>query len=120
MLYGRRRRLISLMQPLIARIQFDKTKSEILASLELERTNASLGFKDLFWDNSSTQTGRRIRIGVIVQSLQYLQGFAPNVARKSTLSESNHLKIGTVSSSTTWARSSKIILAVSHISETVS
>lgn len=53
---------------------FDKTKSEILASLELERTSASLKCKDLFWDSSSTQTGRRIRIGVIVQSLQYLQG----------------------------------------------
>ncbi|CAD6587944.1 MAG: hypothetical protein ASARMPRED_003285 [Alectoria sarmentosa] len=54
--------------------QFDRTKSEVLASLELERRNASLSFADLFWDNSSTQAGRRIRIGVIVQSLQYLQG----------------------------------------------
>lgn len=101
------------MQPLIARNQFDKTKYEILASLELERTNASLKFKDLFWDNSSTQTGRRIRIGVIVQSLQYLQGFAQTMPESQLLVNANHLKIGIVSSSTTWARFSKSILAVS-------
>ena len=54
---------------------FDTTKSEILASIELEKVNnEGLRFKDFFYDTSATQAARRIRTGMIMLALAYLQG----------------------------------------------
>ena len=51
------------------------TRSEILASLELERMDTEgLRLKDLFWDTSDSQAGRRIRTGMCLFALAYLQG----------------------------------------------
>lgn len=45
----------------------DATKSEILASLELERMDTQgLRLKDFFWDTSDTQAARRIRTGKLL------------------------------------------------------
>jgi hypothetical protein len=53
----------------------DATKNEILASLELERAETEgLRIKDFFWDTSHTQAARRIRTGMILFTLAYLQG----------------------------------------------
>lgn len=54
------------------------TKSEILASIELEMTETEkLRIKDFFWDTSDTQAARRIRTGMILFALAYLQGLVP-------------------------------------------
>jgi hypothetical protein len=54
----------------------DATKSEILASLELERLDTEgLRLKDFFWDTSASQAARRIRTGMCLFALAYLQGF---------------------------------------------
>ena len=53
----------------------DATKSEILASLELERSDTEgLRLKDFFWDTSDTQAARRIRTGMCLFALAYLLG----------------------------------------------
>ncbi|MCJ1356499.1 MAG: hypothetical protein MMC33_006494 [Icmadophila ericetorum] len=55
--------------------QFDAIKAEIIASIELEQSNSEgLRLKDFFWDTSATQSARRIRTGMILLSLAYLQG----------------------------------------------
>lgn len=51
------------------------TKAEILASVELEKANnEGLQIRDFFWDTSSTQSARRIKTGMILLALAYLQG----------------------------------------------
>uniref|UniRef100_A0A1Y1KAA3 Major facilitator superfamily (MFS) profile domain-containing protein n=1 Tax=Photinus pyralis TaxID=7054 RepID=A0A1Y1KAA3_PHOPY len=55
--------------------QVQHSKNQILTSLELENAEASkLRIKDFFWDTSDTQTARRIRTGIIIFALAYLQG----------------------------------------------
>lgn len=52
-----------------------QARAEILASLELERTDsAGLRLKDFFYDTSSMQSARRIRTGVLLVSIAYLMG----------------------------------------------
>lgn len=53
----------------------EQTKSQILASLELERSDTEgLRVKDFFWDTSNTRSARRIRTGMCLFALAYLQG----------------------------------------------
>jgi hypothetical protein len=60
----------------ITHLAVDATKSEILASLELERLDTQvLRLKDFFWDTSDNQAARRIRTGMCLFTLAYLQGF---------------------------------------------
>ena len=57
-----------------ARVLHDK--AEIMASLELERSEQiGLRVKDFFWDTSETQAARRIRTAMIVFALAYLEGY---------------------------------------------
>lgn len=50
-------------------------KDEIIASLELERSDsAKLKLTDFFWDTSSLQAARRIRTGVLLVGIAYLMG----------------------------------------------
>ncbi|KAI9711907.1 MAG: hypothetical protein M1812_007061 [Candelaria pacifica] len=52
-----------------------QAKLDIFASLELEQSGAAgLRLKDFFWDTSDMQNARRIRTGMIMFSLAYLQG----------------------------------------------
>jgi Sugar (and other) transporter len=61
------------------------TKSENLASIELEMTETeSLRIKDFFWDTSDTQAARRIRTGIILFAFAYLQGLVPRYAGEIT------------------------------------
>ena len=53
----------------------NQAKSEILASLELEKADtARLRFLDFFWDRSEMQAARRIRTGMILVGVAYLMG----------------------------------------------
>ena len=55
--------------------KFESVKSSILASLEIEKgSEGGLRFKDFIRDNSTTQSARRIRTGMIILSIAYLQG----------------------------------------------
>lgn len=55
--------------------QVAATKAEILASLKLEKANnEGLPIRDFFWDTSSTQSALRIKTGMTLLALAYLQG----------------------------------------------
>jgi hypothetical protein len=55
--------------------EVQQAKLDILASLELERTEAaSLRIRDFIWDTSAMQTARRIRTGMILVGMAYLMG----------------------------------------------
>ena len=59
----------------LAEVHVQQARDEILASLELERTDsAELRLKDFFYDTSSMQSARRIRTGVLLVSIAYLMG----------------------------------------------
>jgi len=62
--------VLKITEPVVASV-----KKDILASLELEKTEtARLRIKDFFWDTSDLQAARRIRTGMILVGVAYLMG----------------------------------------------
>lgn len=60
--------------------EVDATRAEIFASIELESLDKEgLRLKDFIWDTSANQAARRIKTGMCLFALAYLQGYVPDL-----------------------------------------